>query len=293
MTMARSTRMLLIAPAIIYLAALTQAPFILTLWYSFQKWILTSPELGVSFVGFENFAYTLFQDTTFRAAVINLVLITAGIVVMSLIFGMVLALLLHRKFPGQGIARSLAIAPFFVMPTVNAVVWKNLLLNPVFGFVSYFTTHVGLPRIDILAQFPKTGIITMAVWQWTPFMMLILLAGLQSVPDEIREAAEVDGANPWEEFRYITFPLLGSFVQLSVLLATIYVLQLFGEIFVATQGGPGSATTTLPYYVYETISQGNDVGTSSAQGVCAVIIASIIATFLLRLLARTFEVSKA
>lgn len=293
MTMARSTRMLLIAPAIIYLAALTQAPFILTLYYSFQKWILTSPELGVSFVGFENFAYTLFGDTTFRAAVINLVVITAGIVVTSLIFGMILALLLHRKFPGQGIARSLAIAPFFVMPTVNAVVWKNLLLNPVFGFVSYFTTHIGLPRIDILAQFPKTGIITMAVWQWTPFMMLILLAGLQSVPDEIREAAEVDGANPWEEFRYITFPLLGPFVQLSVLLATIYVLQLFGEIFVATQGGPGSATTTLPYYVYETISQANDVGTSSAQGVCAVIIASIIATFLLRLLARTFEVSKA
>jgi sorbitol/mannitol transport system permease protein len=206
---------------------------------------------------------------------------------------MIFALLLHRKFPGQGIARSLAIAPFFVMPTVNAVVWKNLLLNPVFGFVNYFTTRIGLPRVDILAAFPKLGIITMAVWQWTPFMMLILLAGLQSVPDEIREAAEVDGANPWEEFRYITLPLLGPFVELSVLLATIYVLQLFGEIFVATQGGPGSATTTLPYYVYETISQANDVGTSSAQGVCAVIIASVIATFLLRLLSRTFKVAKA
>jgi sorbitol/mannitol transport system permease protein len=293
MTMARSTRMLLIAPAIIYLAALTQAPFILTLWYSFQKWILTSPELGVTFVGFENFTYTIFQDATFRAAVLNLVLITAGIVIFSLFFGMILALLLHRKFPGQGLARSLAIAPFFVMPTVNAVVWKNLLLNPVFGFLNYYTTRLGLPRIDILASFPKLGIITMAVWQWTPFMMLILLAGLQSVPDEIREAAEVDGANPWEEFRYITLPLLGPFVELSVLLATIYVLQLFGEIFVATQGGPGSATTTLPYYVYETISQGNDVGTSSAQGVCAVIIASIIATFLLRILSRSFKVAKA
>jgi sorbitol/mannitol transport system permease protein len=241
MTMARSTRMLLIAPAIIYLAALTQAPFILTLWYSFQKWILTSPELGVTFVGFENFTYTIFQDSTFRAAVVNLVVITAGIVLFSLFFGMIFALLLHRKFPGQGIARSLAIAPFFVMPTVNAVVWKNLLLNPVFGFVSYFTTRIGLPRIDILAQFPKLGIITMAVWQWTPFMMLILLAGLQSVPDDIREAA----------------------------------------------------TTTLPYYVYQTIAQGNDVGTSSAQGVCAVIIASVIATFLLRILARTFKVAKA
>jgi sorbitol/mannitol transport system permease protein len=173
------------------------------------------------------------------------------------------------------------------------VVWKNLLLNPVFGFVSYYTTHLGLPRVDILAAFPKLGIITMAVWQWTPFMMLILLAGLQSVPDDIREAAKVDGADAWEEFRGITLPLLGPFIELSVLLATIYVLQLFGEIFVATQGGPGSATTTLPYYVYETISQGNDVGTASAEGVCAVVIASIIATILLRLLSRTFKVSKA
>jgi sorbitol/mannitol transport system permease protein len=289
MTMARTTRMLLIAPAIVYLAALTQAPFILTLWYSFQKWILTSPELGVTFVGFENYAYTIFGDVTFRSAVLNLVLITAGIVVFSLLFGMALALLLHRKFPGQGIARSLAIAPFFVMPTVNAVVWKNLLLNPVFGLASWITTQFGLPRVDILAAFPKAGIITMAVWQWTPFMMLILLAGLQSVPDDIREAAKVDGADAWQEFRGITLPLLGPFIELSVLLATIYVLQLFGEIFVATQGGPGSATTTLPYYVYQTISQGNDVGTSSAQGVCAVVIASVIASFLLRILARSFR----
>ena len=121
----------------------------------------------MSFIGFENFSYTLFQDTTMRAAVINLVVITAGIVIASLVFGMVFALLLHRPFPGQGIARSLAIAPFFVMPTVNAVVWKNLLLNPVFGFINYFTTHAGLPRVDILATFPKLGIITMAVWQWT------------------------------------------------------------------------------------------------------------------------------
>ncbi len=293
MTLHRSTRLLLVTPAIVYLVALTQAPFLLTLYYSLHKWILTSPELGVTFTGLDNYAYTLLHDATFRAAVFNLLLITGGIIVCSLVLGMLLALLLHRSFPLQPLARSLAITPFFVMPTVNAVVWKNLLLNPIFGFVSWLTTAVGLPRVDILATYPKLGIITIAVWQWTPFMMLVLLAGLQSVPEDVREAARVDGADAMSEFRSITLPMLNPYIELCVLLGTIYVLQLFGEIYVATQGGPGAATTTLPYYVFQTISQGNDVGTSSAQGVCAVILASVIAAFLLRLLVRTFSVAKA
>jgi len=292
-TLHRSTRLLLVTPAIVYLVALTQAPFLLTLYYSLHKWILTSPELGVTFTGLDNYAYTLLHDATFRAAVFNLLLITGGIIVCSLVLGMLLALLLHRSFPLQPLARSLAITPFFVMPTVNAVVWKNLLLNPIFGFVSWLTTAVGLPRVDILATYPKLGIITIAVWQWTPFMMLVLLAGLQSVPEDVREAARVDGADAMSEFRSITLPMLNPYIELCVLLGTIYVLQLFGEIYVATQGGPGAATTTLPYYVFQTISQGNDVGTSSAQGVCAVILASVIAAFLLRLLVRTFSVAKA
>jgi sorbitol/mannitol transport system permease protein len=292
-TLHRSTRLLLVTPAIVYLVALTQAPFLLTLYYSLHKWILTSPELGVTFTGLDNYAYTLLHDATFRAAVFNLLLITGGIIVCSLVLGMLLALLLHRSFPLQPLARSLAITPFFVMPTVNAVVWKNLLLNPIFGFVSWLTTSVGLPRVDILATYPKLGIITIAVWQWTPFMMLVLLAGLQSVPEDVREAARVDGADAMSEFRSITLPMLNPYIELCVLLGTIYVLQLFGEIYVATQGGPGAATTTLPYYVFQTISQGNDVGTSSAQGVCAVILASVIAAFLLRLLVRTFSVAKA
>ena len=161
------------------------------------------------------------------------------------------------------------------MPTVNAVVWKNLLLNPVFGLFSWITSSLGLGRPDVLATAPKLGIMAMAVWQWTPFMMLILLAGLQGLSDEVREAAHMDGATGLDEFRFITLPLLGRYIELAVLLGTIYVLQLFGEIFVATQGGPGTATTTVPYYVYQTIAQSNDVGSSSAQGVLAVLVASV------------------
>ena len=284
-----SFRFLLLLPAIIYLVAMTQAPFVLTLWYSFHKWILTSPELGQGWVGLENYTYTVFEDPTFREAVVNTLVMTVAIVGGSLILGLAIALLLNRRFPLRGLVRALLIAPFFVMPTVNAVVWKNLLLNPVFGLVNWLGTSLGFARVDWLAVAPKVSIIAMAVWQWTPFMMLILLAGLQGLSDEVREAAHVDGATSLAEFRFITLPLLGRYIELAVLLGTIYVLQIFGEIFVATQGGPGTATTTVPYYVYQTISQSNDVGASTAQGVLAVVFASIIAALLLRLLTNTFR----
>src|SRR5690348_4027823 len=154
-----SFRLLLLLPAIIYLALMTQAPFVLTLWYSVHKWILTEPDLGQGFVGLSNFTYTILQDTIFRDAVINTLIITIGIVGFSLLLGLAFALLLHRKFPLRGLVRSLMIAPFFVMPTVNAVVWKNLLLNPVFGFINWLQTTLGFPRVDWLAQYPKEGII--------------------------------------------------------------------------------------------------------------------------------------
>ncbi len=282
-------RLVLLLPAIIYLAIMTQAPFVLTLWYSLHKWILTSPELGVSWVGLDNFVYTVTQDTVFQASVVNWLVMTLGIIVPSLVLGMAFALLLNRRFPLRGLVRSLMIAPFFVMPTVNAQVWTNLLFNPVFGLFAWLTSTLGFGRVDILANAPKLGVITIAVWQWTPFMMLILLAGLQGLSDEVHEAAQLDGASGLSEFRYIILPQLGRYIELAVLLGTIYVLQLFGEIFVATQGGPGTATTTIPYYVYQTIAQSNDVGSSAAQGVLAVVVASIVAALLLRLLVRTFS----
>jgi sorbitol/mannitol transport system permease protein len=279
----------LLAPALLYLALLTQAPFVLTLWYSLHRWILTSPELGHAWVGIENFRYEVTQDPIFRTALVNTLEITAAIVGGSLLLGLAFAVLLNRTFPLRGVARSLMIAPFFVMPTVNAVVQKNLFLNPIFGLVNWVSTSLGFNRVDWLAVHPKFSIIAMAAWEWAPFMMLILLAGLQGISEEVREAARIDGAGPITEFRRITLPLLGPYLELAVLLGMIYILQLFGEIYVATQGGPGTETTTIPYYVYQTISQANDVGTSSAQGVLAIVFTSIIAALLLRLLTRTFR----
>jgi polyol transport system permease protein len=285
----RTAAIALLLPALAYLALMTQAPFVLTLWYSLHRWILTSPELGHAWVGLENFRYTLTEDPIFRTAVVNTLEITLAIVGGSLVLGLAFALLLNRTFPLRGVARSLMIAPFFVMATVNAVVQKNLFLNPIFGLVNWVWTSLGFHRVDWLAVHPKFSIIAMATWQWAPFMMLILLAGLQGISDEVREAARIDGAGPVTEFRRITLPLLAPFIELAVLLGLIYILQLFAEIYVATQGGPGTETTTIPYYVYQTISQANDVGTASAQAVLAIIFSSIIAALLLRLLSRTFR----
>jgi sorbitol/mannitol transport system permease protein len=285
----RTLSLALVLPAIAYLVLMTQAPFVLTLWYSFHQWILTSPEIPHKWVGLDNFRYALTEDPIFRTAIYNTLGFTAAIVGGSLLLGLAFALLLNRTFPLRGVARALMIAPFFVMPTVNAVVQKNLFLNPIFGLVNWVWTSLGFQRIDWLAVHPKLSIIAMATWQWAPFMMLILLAGLQGISDEVREAARVDGAGALTEFRRITLPLLGPYIELAVLLGMIYILQLFAEIFVATQGGPGTETTTIPYYVYQTISQANDVGTASAQGVLAIIFSSIIAALLLRLLMRTFR----
>jgi sorbitol/mannitol transport system permease protein len=279
----------LLVPALAYLVLMTQAPFVLTLWYSFHRWILTLPSLSHAWVGIANYRYEITQDPIFRTAIVNWVEITAAIVGASLAFGLMFALLLNRSFPLRGVARSLMIAPFFVMPTVNAVIQKNLFLNPIFGLFNWAWSSLGFQRIDWLAVHPKFSIIAMATWEWAPFMMLILLAGLQGISDEVREAARIDGAGAFTEFRRITLPLLAPYFELAMLLGLIYILQLFGEIYVATQGGPGTATTTIPYYVYQTISQANDVGSSSAQGVLAVVLSSIIAALLLRLLARTFR----
>jgi sorbitol/mannitol transport system permease protein len=223
--------------------------------------------------------------------VFNLLLITGGIIVCSLVLGMLLALLLHRSFPLQPLARSLAITPFFVMPTVNAVVWKNLLLNPIFGFVSWLTTSVGLPRVDILATYPKLGIITIAVWQWTPFMMLVLLAGLQSVP-KTSAKRRVDRADAMSNFARSRCPCS---IRISNFACSSERFTSFSSSARSTSRRKADREPRRRRCRITSFRRSRKATTSasSAQGVCAVILASVIAAFLLRLLVRTFSVAKA
>lgn len=281
---------LLILPAMLYVIVVTQAPFIMTIWYSFQRWNLLRPGRR-EFIGVDNYVSLFTRNQAFREATMNTVVFIVAAVLFSLLLGLFYAELVNHRFPGRGIVRTLLITPFLVMPVAAALNWKNLMLNPNFGVVNWFTRSA-LPG-DIspnwLGHFPELSVIGVLVWRWAPFMMLILLAGMQSISEEVREAVRVDGATPWQEFRDITLPHLYRFLQLGGLLGTVFIVQEIGPIYMMTQGGPGNATTTLPYLVFRESIEGLDVGFGAAIGVVVVILSIILITLLLRTLDRVMR----
>jgi len=274
----------LIAPALIFAVVVTQAPFLLTIWFSLQKWNLLRPE-NSRFNGIGNYLDILTRGD-FISALIVTVILTFSSVTVALVIGLGLANLVNQRFWGRNIVRTLLISPFLVMPVVAALTWKTTLLNPVFGIVDWVMTSVGLPRVDWFAEYPLVGIVTIIIWRWAPFMMLILLAGLQALSDEVREASKVDGASTWQEFRYIELPHLKSYMQLCVLLGTIYILSEFDTIYMTTQGGPGDRTTNLPYLIYQQVFVSSDVGHASAMGVLVVVIVYVFASYFIKLLSQ-------
>jgi len=273
-------------PALLFTIVVTQIPFILTVVYSFQSWNLVRPG-SEHFVGFRNYI-DVFADSQFRGAMLNTVVLTVVCVFVALVLGLGLALLLDRKFLGRGVVRTLLITPFLILPAAGALLWKTTMFDPTYGLLNF----VFGGDTDWLSEFPLASVMTQIVWQWTPFMMLLILAGLQSQPKDVLEAAQVDGAGRWRTFASITLPHLSRYLQLSVLLGAIYIVNSFDAIFLMTQGGPGTASTNLPYYIYQRAFQGFDIGQSSAMGVIVVILTLIVATFALRLMFRSFDVSK-
>ena len=278
-------RRLPLLPALIFVVAVTQLPFVLTVFYSFQSWNLVRPG-SRHFVGLQNYV-DVFSDTTFLVALLNTVVLTVVCVFVALLLGLGLAILLDRKFLGRGVVRTLLITPFLILPAAGALLWKTTVFDPTYGLLHFvFGTDV-----DWLSEFPLAAVMAQIVWQWTPFMMLLILAGLQSQAKDVLEAANVDGAGRWRTFVSITLPHLSRFLQLATLLGAIYIVNSFDAIFLMTQGGPGTASTNLPYYIYQRAFEGFDVGQSSAMGVIVVILTMIVATFALRLMFRTFSVS--
>jgi sorbitol/mannitol transport system permease protein len=274
-------------PALILVILLTQIPFLLTIWYSFQDRNLLRPGSG-QFVGLDNYA-EVFTDPLFRNAVGNTIVMTASAVILSLILGLALAVLLDKVFPGRGIVRTLLITPFLVMPTAAALLWKTSFFSPVFGLINWVLAPFGVGNVDWVSTYPMATIVLVLVWEWTPFMMLILLAGLQSQSPDILEAARVDGAGGWKTFRLITLPHLRQFIDLAVLLGSIYIVHTFDVIFMITQGGPGQATTNLPYFIYQEAFRAFDVGEAAAAGVIVVAATIVIATFALRRVSEVFK----
>ncbi|MFC7326269.1 carbohydrate ABC transporter permease [Marinactinospora rubrisoli] len=273
-------------PALVFMLVVTQLPFLFTIFYSVQSWNLLRPG-SRSFVGLANYA-AVFTDAQFLTAALNTIAITASCVLVAMGLGIVLALLLDRRFLGRGIVRTLLITPFLVLPVATALLWKNIMFDPVFGLIGFLLTPFGLGGVDWVSQYPVVSVVTALVWQWTPFMMLLVLAGLQSQGRDVIEAGQVDGAGRWQMFVSVTLPHLRRYIELGVLLGSIYVVNTFDAIYMMTQGGPGTASASLPFYIYQRAFLGFDIGQSAAMGVVVVVGTIIVATLALRLIFRSF-----
>ena len=284
----RKVAPLLVMPSIIVLLAWMIVPLVMTLWFSFQYYNLIDPSVR-GFAGIDNYAY-LVTDPDFWVSLRTTLVLLASVLVITVGLGTLLAVLFNQPFAGRNIARVLAISPFFVMPTVSALIWKNLLMHPIYGVFGALASTIGLQPVDWFAQFPLASIIAIVSWEWLPFALLILLTAVQSLDNEQKEAARMDGAGPLAQFYFITLPHLSRAIGVVIMIETIFLLTVFAEIFVTTSGGPGNATTNLAFLIYARALLQYDIGGASAGGVVAIILANIVAFFLVRSIARRLEV---
>ncbi len=277
----------LVWPSIAALLVWMIVPLALTLYFSLRNYNLTDPTVQ-GWAGIDNYTYLL-TDPSFITSIVNTVLLVGGVLIATVVFGTLFAVLFDQEFYGQGISRLFVIAPFFVMPTVAALVWKNLLMDPVNGLFAYMARAVGLEPITFFTTTPLLSIGLIVAWQWVPFATLILLTAMQSLDREQIEAARMDGAKAIARFRHIIVPHLARPITVVVMIETIFLLGIFAEILVTTSGGPGDASTNLVYLVYKTALLQFDVGGGSAGGIVAVVLANVVAIFLVRTVARNLD----
>ena len=277
----------LVAPSVVALLLWMIVPLAMTVWFSSQRYNLINPDLQ-GFAGFDNFTRLLNDGSLWTSIAITLILV-GSVLAITIGLGTLLAVLFNQEFWGRSVARLLAIAPFFVMPTVSALIWKNLLMHPVNGLFAFISRSLGFSAIDWLAQYPLFSVILIVSWEWLPFALLILLTAIQSLDEEQVEAARMDGAKAIATFRFITLPHLGRAIAVVAMIETIFFLTIFAEIYVTTAGGPGLATTNLAYLIYVRALLEFDVGGASAGGLIAVVLANIVAIFLMRLVARNLD----
>lgn len=274
-------------PTITLLFIWMAVPLGMTIYFSFLRYSLMYPDVQ-EFTGFLNYEYFL-TDFAFLEALWNTFVLVFSVLIISVTFGLGFSILLNQSFYGRGFARILAIAPFFIMPTVSALIWKNLFMNPVSGLFAWLLSLFGLGPIDWFTHVPMLSIIIIVSWQWIPFATLILLTSLQSVDKDQIEASRIDGANNIQIFRYVVLPHLSRPIAIIILIETIFLLTIFAEIFVTTTGGPGLATTNLAFLVFTEALLKFDIGVASAGGVIVVILANIAAFFLVKMIGKNLQ----
>ena len=282
----RSAARLMMAPAVTLLLGWMLIPLSMTLFFSFRKYLPLRPDQPQEWVGFDNYVRFV-TSSAFWPSVQATLIIVGGVLLITVVLGIALALLLNQEMWGQGIVRVLVIAPFFVMPTVTALLWKNMFMDPTNGFFAHILKAVGLTPIEFLSQHTLLSLVVIIAWQWLPFATLILLTATQSLDSEQLEAAEMDGA-PWvSRFLWIMLPHLARAITVVILIQTIFLLGIFAEILVTTQGAFGSRTLT--YLIYQRVLESQNVGLGSAGGVYAIILANIVAIFLMRIVGKNLD----
>ena len=279
---------LLQAPSIIVLLLWMVVPLSMTIYFSAIRYHLLYPDRS-GFVGWSNYEF-FYTDPAFWPAIINTLILVGSVLAITVILGLAIAILIDRPFKGRGVARVLLISPFFIMPTVNALLWKNMLMNPIYGLFAVVAQVFGAEPVDWLSAYPLLSVIIIVSWQWTPFAILIFMTSLLSMDQEQKEAALLDGAKFWAQFWNMILPHLARAITIVVLIQLIFHLSIFAEIFVTTGGGPGTQSTNLAFLIFAQALQGFDVGVASAGGVFAIILANIVALFLVRAIGKSLTV---
>ncbi len=277
----------LLAPAVVTLFLWMIVPLVMTLYFSVVRYNLMQP--GVKeFIGLANFEYFV-TDPDFGPSVLNTLLLLGSVIAITVVFGVALALLVNEPFPGRGIVRVLLISPFFVMPTANALLWKHMMMNPIYGVLAQVWIFFGSTPVDWLTDHPLFSVIVMVAWQWLPFACLIFITSLQSLDRDQMEAAGMDGANPFQKFWFLVLPHLARPIAVVIMIEMIFLMSIFAEIFTTTGGGPGNASTNVAFLIFKQALMNFDVGVASAGALFAVLLANIAAVFLIRMIGKNLD----
>jgi len=287
MTMARLLPRTLMAPAVAVLLCWMLVPLLMTIYFSFVDYNLLRPG-NHPFAGWNNYHHFL-TDPDFLPAVWHTLEFLASVIVVTVIGGIVLALLVNEPFFGRGVVRVLLISPFFIMPTVNALLWKHMMMNPINGVLASLWSGLGWTPVNWQESWPLLSVIIMVSWQWLPFACLIFMTSLQSMDREQLEAARMDGASAWQRFWHLTLPHLARPIAVVIMIEMIFLLSVFAEIAITTAGGPGNASTNFTYLIYKQSLVNFDVGIASSGALFAVIFANIVAIFLMRIVGKDLD----
>jgi sorbitol/mannitol transport system permease protein len=278
---------LMLAPAVVTLFLWMIVPLVMTIYFSLIRYNLLQPDES-GFAGLSNFEFFI-TDPSFSTAVMNTLLLLGSVIIITVIGGVALALLIDEPFPGRGIVRLLLISPFFVMPTVNALMWKHMMMNPIYGVLAQVWQFFGAEPVDWLTDWPLFSVIIMVSWQWLPFATLIFITALQSMSREQLEAARMDGATYLQQLRYLVLPHLGRSIAVVVMIEMIFLLSVFAEIYTTTGGGPGDASTNMAFLIFKQALLNFDAGVASAGALFAVVLANIAAVFLIRMVGKNLD----